>query len=62
MGTKYSEYDVSEYTPDIHLIDEAHQAEVITDDTGHSPKQQARKAIERYFDRRRLRKDLSFFS
>jgi len=62
MGAKSSDHDVPEYTPDIRLFDEAHLAEVIADDTDELRKQQARKAIERYYDRKRLRKDLTFFS
>jgi len=62
METKYSDYGEYEYTPDIPTSDELHLSETITDDSGNSTKKQVRKAIEYYFDRKRLRKDLTFFS
>ena len=62
METKYGNYDLYEYTPDIPSSDEIHLAESVTDDTGRLPKKRVRKAIEYYFDRKRLRKDLTFFS
>jgi len=62
MDTKYSNYDVYEYTPEIPSSDEIHLAESVADDTDNLSKKQLRKAIEYYFDRKRLRKDLTFFS
>ena len=62
MDTKYSNCDEYEYTPDIPSSDEIHLSETITDNSGNSTKKQVRKAIEYYFDRKRLRKDLTFFS
>ena len=62
MDTKYGNYDLYEYTPDIPSPDEIHLAEPVADDTGKSSKKRVRKAIEYYFDRKRLRKDLTFFS
>ena len=62
MDTKYTDYDVYEYTPEILPSDEILLAEPVATDTDKLPKKQVRKAIEYYFDRKRLRKDLTFFS
>ena len=62
MDRKYSDYGEYEYTPDIPSSDELHLFATVTDDSGNSPKKQVRKAIEYYLDRKRLRKDLTFFS
>lgn len=62
MDTKYSDYGEYEYTSDNPSSDDIHLFETVTDDSGNPPKKQVRKAIEYYFDRKRLRKDLSFFS
>jgi len=62
MDTKYSNYGEYEYMPDIPSSDEIHLSETVTDDSGNSTKKQFRKAIEYYLDRKRLRKELTFFS
>ena len=62
MDTKYSNYDDYEYTPDMPSSDQILLAEPDAEDKANLSKKQVRKAIEYYFDRKRLRKDLTFFS
>ena len=62
MGTKYIEDYVSERTADILTSDENLVTEPTSHERGAESKRSFRKALEYYFDRKRLRKDLTFFS